>query len=327
MADTTDVDFPLIRNGMDYLITVGEALRAFDQARGMKYAVLSLHAATELLLKWPLMRHDWRLVALPHKGDVICDERDFRAGCCPSIGIGPTLRLLGDTLGIVVSRSDRRAIEKLGKSRNKLQHFEMTASVEVVKPQAEKVLVFLLDFVHHHLPGYLDPQDAEHVDEQISIVRSVLHEMETFVETKMQKLRLQLDARRHPVVECPECGQYAATVDAYNVTTTCLFCHSSWDSEAAAAAYALEILGLSSYEAAIEGGDDPVLNCPNCDLRTFVRDARLAASPGEPQDFCFNCAEQFPDMALCHNGCGTPIDPDTTICTSCLHIIVGKSER
>uniref|UniRef100_A0AAU3H3X1 Uncharacterized protein n=1 Tax=Streptomyces sp. NBC_01401 TaxID=2903854 RepID=A0AAU3H3X1_9ACTN len=295
----------------------------------MKYAVLSLHAATELLLKWPLMRHDWQLVALPHKGegDVICDERAFRTGCCPSIGIGTTLSLLRDELKIEISRTDRRAIEKLQKSRNKLQHFEMTAPVEVVKPQAEKVLAFLLDFVHHHLRGYLDPQDAKHVDEEISVVRAVLHEMETFVEAKMRRLRPKLDAGGHPVVECPECGQYAATVDAYNVSTTCLFCHSSWDSEAAAAAYALEVLGLSSYEAAADGGDDPVLNCPECDLRTFVRDARLAASPDEPRDFCFNCAEQFPDMPLCHNGCGTPIDPDVTMCTSCLHIIVDESDH
>ena len=114
MSKKNDVHFPLIHNGMDYLVTVGEALRAVDQARGMKYAVLNLYAATELLLKWPLLQHDWKLVALAHAaGGELCDEQEFRRGHCRSVGVGLALSRLRSELEIKVGSSPRRAIEGL----------------------------------------------------------------------------------------------------------------------------------------------------------------------------------------------------------------------
>ncbi|NIY64278.1 hypothetical protein SMALB_2236 [Streptomyces malaysiensis] len=320
MNKKNDVHFPLIHNGMDYLVTVGEALRAVDQARGMKYAVLSLYAATELLLKWPLMQQDWRLVALPHPNETeLCGEQEFRGGHCPSIGLGQARQRLRDELDIKVPGPAKKAIDHLIQHRNRLQHFEMTAQVEMVKARTEKVLSFLLDFVHDHLRRFLDPSQTEHVDEQLAVVRDVLHEMETFVATRMQLLQSRLQGAG-PVVECPECGQGAAVVDAYETTTRCLFCHSSWDSEAAARVYA-DPWGIASYEAGKQGGDDPVLNCPECDLRTFVRDVKLVGAVS-PVDFCFNCAEQFATMGLCHNGCGTPARED--FCPECHGILFSR---
>ncbi|WP_186784533.1 hypothetical protein [Streptomyces sp. CBG33] len=46
------VDFPPVRNGIDYLTSVVEHLsRTRPDPRDLKYAVLHLHAATEVLLK------------------------------------------------------------------------------------------------------------------------------------------------------------------------------------------------------------------------------------------------------------------------------------
>ena len=110
----------------------------------------------------------------------------------------------------------------------------MTAAVEVVKGRTEKVLVLSRRLLQQHLRGFLDASQTKHVDEQIAIVRGVLHEIETFVATRMQLLQNRLKEAVGPVVECPECGQAAAVVDAHETTTSCLFCYSSWNSETTA---------------------------------------------------------------------------------------------
>lgn len=60
-----DVDFRPVRNGMDYLLSTVTHLTGGQQPPGdrdLKYAVLHLHAATEVLLKARLVREHWSLV-------------------------------------------------------------------------------------------------------------------------------------------------------------------------------------------------------------------------------------------------------------------------
>jgi hypothetical protein len=52
------VDFPPVTNGMDYLCSVVEHLTGNPQPRDLKYAVLHLQAAAEVLLKARLARED-----------------------------------------------------------------------------------------------------------------------------------------------------------------------------------------------------------------------------------------------------------------------------
>src|SRR4051794_21616080 len=59
------LDFPLVRNGLDYLTSVVEHLDENESTvtpRDVKYAVLHLQAAVEVLLKARLMAEHWSLV-------------------------------------------------------------------------------------------------------------------------------------------------------------------------------------------------------------------------------------------------------------------------
>jgi hypothetical protein len=139
----------------------------------------------------------------------------------------------------------------------------------------------------------------------------VLHEIKTFIDTRMGRLRPELEAEKRPVVECPDCGQLAGIVDSYHVTTSCRFCHTTWTSEEMAGEYSWSVLGQSDMCEAV--GEEPaVLNCPECDLYTFVRGVQLTRENGR-RDFCFNCAETFPVMPLCANSCNTPTNPDESL--------------
>lgn len=60
----SQIDFPPIRNGVDYLVSVIQHLDAESGTgpREIRYRVLHLHAAAEVLLKSRLLREPWSLV-------------------------------------------------------------------------------------------------------------------------------------------------------------------------------------------------------------------------------------------------------------------------
>ncbi|MET8292025.1 hypothetical protein ABZV80_43950 [Streptomyces sp. NPDC005132] len=317
MTDKQDFHFPVVHNGMDYLVSVVNHLATTSEPRAAKYAVLHLQAATEVLLKWPLIQHDWCLVVEPNDNGDICDKATFERGDFRSIGLNAAIRLLKDELDIVVSSRSKRAISRLSNHRNRLQHLGMTGSTEAIEASAAKVLDFLLDFVHEHLRPTLNQSDAEHVIEQMTVVRASLANIQSLISARMTRIKTQLSNGVGPAVECSECGQYAAVVDAATLTVSCLFCHSSWKPEEAAEAYANGVLRLSWFTAVADGGEDPVLTCPECDLLTLVRGTRLSDTPDAQDDFCFNCGQQFTGMHSCEGGCGTLTDSDTGLCWDC----------
>lgn len=64
----SEVDFPPIANGLDYLLSVIASLASDEEewgwvsARDLKYSVLHLQAAAEVLLKYRLQQEHWTLV-------------------------------------------------------------------------------------------------------------------------------------------------------------------------------------------------------------------------------------------------------------------------
>ncbi|MFJ8973646.1 hypothetical protein ACIRJ3_30560 [Streptomyces anulatus] len=67
---------------MDYLISAVEHLDSSPTARDLKYAVLHLQAATEVLFKARLIVQDWRLLSKkPAEADTgAFDRGDFQIG-------------------------------------------------------------------------------------------------------------------------------------------------------------------------------------------------------------------------------------------------------
>ncbi|MCE3034379.1 hypothetical protein [Streptomyces sp. CMSTAAHL-2] len=72
MPEEQQIHFPPVENGMDYLISVLEHLDGEPSPRSLKYAVLHLQAATEVLLKARLIAFDWRLAfQKPEESEVL----------------------------------------------------------------------------------------------------------------------------------------------------------------------------------------------------------------------------------------------------------------
>ncbi|SCD70040.1 hypothetical protein GA0115240_12044 [Streptomyces sp. DvalAA-14] len=312
--------FPVVHNGMDYLLSVLEFLDE-PTARDVKYAVLHLQAGTEVLLKWPLARRDWRLVVEPDREGRICDEAHFHRGAFRSIGIVAARRLLKEELGVAISNRDFRAINALAEYRNRLQHFGMAglaaAPVAVVEARAVKVLDFLLDFIHNHLRPHLDAGDTEHVDEQMELVRAGLNRVKALVEPRMERVRSDLADCADWAVECPECGQFAMVVDAGQAKVDCRFCHGAWSSQEAADAYVNAVLKTSTYESVKDGGMPPVVLCIECAEETLIPRAAVAGDPNGVTARCFTC-DLIADLVLCDT-CGVWMYEDETgMCEDCI---------
>ncbi|MEV0149755.1 MULTISPECIES: hypothetical protein [unclassified Nonomuraea] len=321
MPQEHDFHFPVVRNGMDYLASVMECLSPPVEARDTKYAVLHLQAATEVLLKWPLIRRDWRLVVMPdEQTGLICDEATFRRGEFRSIGLGLAIKLLNEEVDIKIPGRAKRAIRRLSNNRNQLQHLGMSGSATAIQASAAKVLDFLLDFIRHHLRDYLDPDDTAYVDQHMTSVRESLKDVRTLIDIRMARIRSDLGDAAGWAVECPECGQDAITIDTYNCTVSCLYCHTEWATpEEAADDYCWGVLNLSEYRQVKTGGMPPVRYCPGCGTKSLVPGAVLARAKDAPVALCFGCSEAFAELAECQGGCGDlTTDIDTGMCSRCL---------
>lgn len=316
MSGTPDVDFPPVLNGVDYLESVLGLLRATPGPRELKYAVLHLQAATEVLLKARVIQSDWRQVWLkPGQAN----EAAYKSGEFRSCGLEEAIERLAG-LGVVVEPAMRSEIKLLGRQRNRLQHFGLTENALAVESRAAGVLDFLLEFVRVELLPGLSGNDAAVTGGQLDQAHASLAEITSLVTARLARIEPALDAAADRTVVCPACGQTALVVSG-EATAACLFCTTSWqDSHEAATAYADGVLGLSWYETVTDGAAEPVYTCAWCDQLSVVRGARLRAAPEREDDFCFHCAEILTGMLACENGCGTLTDNETGLCVSCLAI-------
>ncbi|MEU4615193.1 hypothetical protein [Streptomyces umbrinus] len=331
------VNFPPVANGIDYLQSVVHHLtmEPEPQPRDLKYAVLHLYAATEVLFKARLSQEHWALVwAEPKQATVTKHERrDFK-----SCGVDKAIERLIDVLGIPVSTDGASAVAKLGKTRNQLQHDGLTQSALAIEAQAAEVLDFLLAFLHQHLERHVDVSHAE----ALEAIKEKVGDINAFV--KQRKQRLSRDLAPESTVQCPDCDEWALVING-DARTTCHFCDTSTESYRMAARYAETVLGRSEYLAVKDGDEPPVRGCASCPETAMVAGvitlaqhrASTTETPAEQAEnggcaavapsskpglryLCFTCANSWDstELAPCAH-CGTlrEITEDCDLCWEC----------
>src|SRR5690606_34270345 len=138
-------------NGVDYLVSVVDLLGREEgdpSPRDLKYAVLHLQAASEVLLKARLRIEHWTLVV---KDAVRTNHQKFQEGDFESVTHTEAVRRLIDVVGVEITEVDKRALFNLSKDRNALQHWGLTGSAPTVEARAAKVLDFLIRFLDDEL--------------------------------------------------------------------------------------------------------------------------------------------------------------------------------
>ncbi|MGA5127688.1 hypothetical protein ACPCAG_30855 [Streptomyces pseudogriseolus] len=306
MPERPEMDFTLVRNGMDYLTSAvlyltgkiqvpmdagslwPEAAKhpRFSQPaplwtsdRHLKYGVLHLHAAVEVLLKARLVREHWSLVFKDLRN---AKRSAYESGDFESCNVTAALDRLTNIVGVPITDKDRRAIAALAKTRNALMHFGHKANAYVVETDSAEVLSFLIDFVPRQLQPNLSSEAME-VARAMDAVRRRLRDIEAFVKTREQDLKAELDQVAASTVHCPSCRRIALVVGTDPVG--CRFCLRSFATPTdAAVAYWQEVLNED------EGAG--LQECGACSQESVML-ASTRAAPQEDVALCFHCGTVY----------------------------------
>jgi hypothetical protein len=316
-----ELQFMPIENGVDYLLSVTEHLGYNPSTRDLKYAVLHLHAATEVLVKSRLQIEHWSLVFEKPEG---ASRVNFEKGEFSSCGTKDALRRLINIACIDsgVSEAAERDLATLTKWRNALQHYGLSIPAPAVEKLAANVLDFLLAFVRNELRPQLEYADRKSLDRQMESVSSGLASINKFLTTRLSRLRTELGADLKGAVCCPMCSQIALL---FNGEAECRFCQMVWSHGGEAAhAYIEEVQGRTIV-AGIRGHDfTQITECPECTAEALVSDVELGS--GDVAEYlCFQCGTQQANLDSC-DGCGVPTvaDGGLSLCGSCLEAKIDR---
>ncbi|MER7761510.1 hypothetical protein ABTZ17_17465, partial [Streptomyces sp. NPDC097619] len=178
--------YPPVTNGLDFLVGVIDHLATDEQGnrpgpRGLKYAVVHLEAAAEVLLKAGLEREHWSLVA-----EKITERRvgraKFEQGDFAGITPAEAVRRIRDIVGFPITPDEEKALDALTKKRNALQHYGLTATYEEIEALTARVLDFLIRFLDESLFPDLSVlvADDEHLQD-IGYVRDGANRLHAYV--------------------------------------------------------------------------------------------------------------------------------------------------
>jgi hypothetical protein len=280
-----DLEFTPVRNGMDYLISAVTNLKNEGSEppsdRDLKYAVLHLQAATEVLLKARLVHVHWSLV---FKDPGNASRKAYENGKFESCNITATMDRLTKIAQVAIDDKDRSAIKDLADTRNALTHFGHTANAFAVEAKAAQVLGFLLTFIHRHLVPVLgdESKDIEHT---MATLRAQYRDITAFVGQRMQALAAVLDPLAECTVECPDCFQWALPIRE-GAPATCHFCLAQWPlPQDVAQEYGLLIRGEDDFRG--------LRDCPCCGEPYCVGVVNTVQSKETDVALCFGCGDVF----------------------------------
>jgi hypothetical protein len=323
------VYFPPIANGIDYLQSVVNHLAGEPTVWDLKYAVLHLQSATEVLLKARLLQEHWSLVL---KDPGKADRARFENGEFESCGTTEAISRLRGIVGIVVPETDTKEIAQLAKWRNALQHYGLSVPARAVESRAAQVLDILIRFVTDHLIPGLSGEEADYADEGMYTVRSRLTEIEAFIKARMDRLRPELEPYADQTITCPECSQPALPL-LIDGPLSCRFCDETWaHPEELAHHYARSVLDPNGYADFESSGDGPLPRaCPDCGSELLVLEAHTAAAPDAPSPLCFSCGKTYEALVACEYGCGNVVVPTNDgrrdLCPMCFEHAYGLGDE
>ena len=306
-----EVQFSVLENGLDFLVTSLSHLQGDPSPRDLKYAVLHLSAGIELVLKDRLRREHWSLVF----GDINkADAKAYATGDFYSVDLKDCITRLTSICNAHISDSDKIAVLNLKGKRTRLEHFAAIDSSEAINASTAAVLSFAVDFIAAEFE-LTSSEKAE--SDLLNQIRSKLPEFKQFVAARLDQIRPELEAVESPIVECPRCVQEAMH---FSDGAKCSFCGYSAEGETAAGDYAYSLFGMG-WKYVADGGVIPVYRCSECWREAFVDVGSLKQDFESERLVCFSCGYSLSwDQSEFCVKCGSPFSKradELPVCTNC----------
>ncbi|MBZ9644494.1 hypothetical protein [Streptomyces sp. PSKA30] len=307
-----EVNFPPVQNGVDYLHSVADHLRE-DQptSRDLKYAVLHLQAAAEVLLKARLQREHWSLV---FKDPGLATRKKFEAGDFESCTTTGAVARLKDIADVTISDKSAKSLAILSKWRNALQHYGLKANARAVETRAAQVLDFLIAFVHEELVLTLNEEESNAIDLSLEDVSSKILTIKSLIQTRLDRLADELKDAQDRTLRCSEYDQWAVVIGKGNELVDCRFCHATWSGLG-------EAISFWAFAHRREDFGVDLGACPSCGEETLVLNGlRVRAAPEDDRILCGSCGNHFDAVEIC-DSCSDPYEPaedDLGMCGDCI---------
>ncbi|MBK3390415.1 hypothetical protein [Streptomyces sp. DEF1AK] len=286
-----DFHFPALHNGLDFLRSTVELLarQGVPEPRDLKYAVLHLRTAAEVLFKARLEMHDPKLVWWePSK----FDKAKHKVGDFKSCGAEKAIERLNEqaendgvfVLNMALDPEDADLVA-LRELRNRLTHFGCSDTADAVQARTLPVLVLLLKFLRLDVLPYIrDRAEAWTVEQEMDCINAQLHHIEDYVAHRKTEIADDLCGHEYVTVACRTCGQDAVVLDGGAVDLKCHFCGKGYGTGVEAA---WEYIGESRHITISEGGED-FDSCSVCG-DSAVAYLPTAAEPDTASHICFSC--------------------------------------
>lgn len=306
----TKLKLSLVENAFDFFL---EAIGHLDDndPRKLKYAILHMASAVELILKARLAEEHWGLI---FKDPLKANIEKFEKGDFRSADFQETQERLENICKLDLSKY-KAILKTLRDMRNCVQHFAFSVQVPEISSILIKTWSFLWDFIHDEML-----EEAERERKTLETIKKRMTRHDAYVAERITVITPILNAIKEEgifVVECPSCLQTALSIPG-GENPKCYFCRYQNDSEQIAADWATVFVGYPHTDPK-ECDIEPVLKeCHECGKETMIEFEDGSMTPPDPAWICFSCGECGHPMVICHS-CGAefPWEGEIYICTEC----------
>ncbi|QHZ51844.1 hypothetical protein ERICV_02722 [Paenibacillus larvae subsp. larvae] len=263
-----DISLQMVENGLDFIAKSVETVEKSDE--DLKYSIINLHAGIQLLLKEILFQEHWSLIFQKIE---TADKDRLRSGDFVSVNHATLIQRLQNICEIEFEKQLLDDINWLRKERNKIEHYHLVVNLDVLKSKIVRLFSYLIPFIKTEMiePGYITSDN-----ERLSEIIEYLNEFDEYVKSRLQLIEDKV-SKAQRVLQCPAC--YNETVEFVDETDA--FCHFCDEQiERFTTRYIDNFIDV--YSQIIDGGESPLMECPECDQETFV-------NLNEDQYICLTC--------------------------------------
>ena len=308
------ISYTLLENGLEFIVTALEYLddsNDMQSERIVKHSLVNLSSGIELIFKQRLFTENWTYIFADMNK---AKEELLRTGELRSVDSETNEKRLKELCGISFTAEERTILKSLRDKRNKIDHFQISDTIEAVK----SITIQAMNIVFNFLNEQLDQTSfSKKADSMLLEIKEKVMKVDRFVGLRLENIVTKEAGRnngRLDFISCPSCLQPTLN---YGASVKCLFCYYHESSKEAATDYITNVLGLDAYSTIKHGGEYPLYECFECNCETMVHDCE------NDRWICFNCGTEFNicDINFC-TCCGHAYvmnkDDDFGLCSECI---------
>jgi len=218
-------ELDLLENALDFLDEgVQMLLEPEPSSKHVKYAILHVASALELLLKQKLLEKDWKLL---FSNTNQADQILFEKGDFHSVDLKKIKKRLSSECGIILTNEQDIILSRNKALRNEIMHFKMSVSHIEAVSIILKSWSFTLDFIQK----YIDLSAAPDSEKMLEKIRDKMVNHQAFIETRSEEAREKVATLPNDatLIECPCCLEKFAYVSEDQ--SICLLCNRDFKKE------------------------------------------------------------------------------------------------